>query len=64
VVVHVHAPDPYRPCVRVVVDPDGYRLAQPHDVNLWETTDDAARATTVVAPVDSVDYRFDPLAVM
>ena len=26
VVLHVHAPDPYRPRVRIVVDPDGYRL--------------------------------------
>ena len=64
VVLHVHAPDPYRPRVRIVVDPDGYRLDDPYDVNIWEQTDDPSRATTVVAPIDSTDYHFDPLAVM
>ena len=64
VVLHVHAPDPYRPRVRIVVDPDGYRLDEPYDVNLWEQTEDPNRATTVVAPIDSTPYHFDPLAVM
>ena len=64
VVLHVHAPDPYRPRVRVVVDRHGRRLDLPHDVNLWEKTDDPDRPTTVVAPVDSSEYQFDPLAVM
>jgi putative nucleotidyltransferase with HDIG domain len=64
VVLNVHAPDPYRPRVRVVVDSDGERLDLPHDVNLWETTDDPTRPTLVVAPVDSQQYQFDPLAVM
>jgi len=64
VVLHVHAPDPYRPRVRIVVNPEGYRLDDPYDVNLWEQTEDPNRATTVVAPIDSTDYHFDPLAVM
>ncbi len=64
VVLHVHAPDPYRPRVRIVVDPNGYRLDEPYDVNLWEQTADPDRATTVVAPIDSTDYHFDPLALM
>jgi putative nucleotidyltransferase with HDIG domain len=64
VVVHVHAPDPYRPCVHVVVDRDGYRLSDPYDVNLWEVHEDPSRPKTVVAPVDSTHYQVDPLAVM
>ena len=35
VVLHVHAPDPSRPMVRVVVGPDGARLATPVDLALW-----------------------------
>ncbi len=64
VVLHVHAPDPYRPRVRIVVDPNGYRLDEPYDVNLWEQTADPNRATSVVAPIDFTDDHFDPLAVM
>jgi hypothetical protein len=64
VVLSVHAPDPYRPRVRVVVGRDGRRLDEPHDVNLWEPSDDPDRPSTVVAPLDSSDYHFDPLAVM
>src|SRR5262249_26727757 len=64
VVLSVHAPDPYRPRVRIVIDRHGQRLPLPQDINLWESPDDEDRATTVVAPVDAEACAFDPLMVM
>jgi len=64
VVLAVHAPDPYRPRVRVVVDREGRRLPLPQDVNLFEESGDDERPRTVVAPVEGATYGFDPLMVM
>jgi len=64
VVLRVHAPDPYRPRVRIIIDREGLPLPLPKDVNLWEECDDDERAKTVVAPVDAGDFSFDPLMVM
>src|SRR5215510_6452019 len=38
IVLRAHAPDPYRPKVRVLFGEDGGRLELPHDINLWEET--------------------------
>jgi putative nucleotidyltransferase with HDIG domain len=62
VVLRVHAPDPYRPKVRILFAPDGSRLELPLDVNLWESEPDATHAATVVAPLDPAEYGIDPLA--
>jgi HD-GYP domain-containing protein (c-di-GMP phosphodiesterase class II) len=62
VVVQIHAPDPYRPRVRVVMDPDGVRLDVPLERSLFERTDDGA--PSVVAPLDPADFDIDPLAVL
>ncbi len=43
IVLQVHAPDPYRPKVRVLFAADGERLELPRDVNLWETAQEAKR---------------------
>ena len=40
VVTQVHAPDPYRPRVRVLFAKDGTRLDLPFDRNLWERARD------------------------
>jgi putative nucleotidyltransferase with HDIG domain len=61
VVTQVHAPDPHRPRVRVLVAQDGTRLDLPYDRNLWELGPDG-HATTVEAPVDAADYGIDPLS--
>lgn len=61
VVTRVHAPDPYRPRVRVLFDAAGARLDVPYDRNLWEHAPDAGAAPAVVAPVDPADYHLDPL---
>ena len=64
VVLQVHAPDPYRPKVRVLFATDGGRLELPHDINLWEAAqaglDDIA--TSVIAPLNPADYGVDPLS--
>jgi len=64
IVLQVHAPDPYRPKVRVLFAADGSRLELPRDVNLWES--DATlkdhRATSVIAPLNPADFGIDPLS--
>jgi len=62
VVLRVHAPDPFRPKVRILFASDGSRLELPPDINLWETEADAAHAGSVVAPLNPADYGIDPLA--
>ena len=57
----VHAPDPFRPRVRVLFGRDGARLELPYDRNLWEPSPDEGPAGTIVAPVDPADYGVDPL---
>jgi putative nucleotidyltransferase with HDIG domain len=64
VVMHIYAPDPYRPHVRVLVGRDGKRLELPFDINLWEPSDDPQRPASVVAPLDPANYQFDPLLLM
>ena len=63
VVLQVHAPDPFRPKVRVVFAADRSRLELPRDVNLWETTGPPAnyRPSSVIAPLNPAEYNIDPL---
>jgi putative nucleotidyltransferase with HDIG domain len=62
IVLRVHAPDPYRPKVKVLFAADGSRLEVPRDVNLWEADPGAERGSSVVAPVNPADYQIDPLS--
>lgn len=64
VVVKVHAPDTFRPRVRVLFAPDGTRLPVPVDRNLWEPHPDTGTVASVVAPLDPADYGVDPLSVL
>jgi putative nucleotidyltransferase with HDIG domain len=64
VVVRVHAPDPYRPRVRVLFDRDGKRRDRAYDCNLWESESGRDCPTSIVAPLDPADYGIDPLALM
>jgi putative nucleotidyltransferase with HDIG domain len=64
VVLKVYAPDPYRPQVRVLIGRDGKRLDLPYELNLWETGEDSARHSSVVAPLDPKDFELDPLLLM
>jgi putative nucleotidyltransferase with HDIG domain len=63
-VLQVHAPDPFRPKVRVLFATDGARLELPRDINLWETAHDGNDdlAPSIIAPLNPADYGIDPLA--
>lgn len=62
VVLATHAPDPYKPRVRVIATAARERLEQPFDVNLWETPGDGPGPKSVAAPLDPEEYGLDPLA--
>jgi putative nucleotidyltransferase with HDIG domain len=60
IVLQVHAPDPYRPKVRILFAPDGTRLELPRDLNLWETGAGRPQTSSVIAPLNPADYGIDP----
>ena len=54
----VHAPDPHRPRVRVIIDTNGTRLDLPYDRNLWEAPAPGLnRRTLSSSPVEPAEYR-------
>ena len=61
VVARIHAPDPYRPRVRVLFNAAGARLDLPYERNLWEPPHPGAAAESVVAPLDPAEFGIDPL---
>lgn len=61
VVLQVHAPDPHRPRVRIIMDGKRRRLVTPVDINLFETGEDPSRARRVVSPLDPAEFSIDPL---
>lgn len=61
VVLQVHAPDPYRPRVRVLFGRDGARLDLPYERNLWEPAAEGAEPDSVHSPLNPDDYSIDPL---
>ena len=60
IVTQIHAPDPHRPRVRVVINKEGTRLDLPYDRNLWEASPEG-EAASITAPVDPNVYGIDPL---
>lgn len=64
IVTQEHAPDPYRPHVRVIIDRHGVQLANPVDLNLWETAGEGVLAPAIVGPVDPADLGIDPLTLL
>ena len=60
VVVKVHAPDPYRPKVKILIDASGQTLQTPIERNLWEPREDGT-LVQVITPVDAADFGIDPL---
>ena len=61
VVARVHAPDPYRPRVRVLFNSAGARLDLPYERNLWEPPHPGAQADSVVEPLEPAAFGIDPL---
>jgi putative nucleotidyltransferase with HDIG domain len=62
IVLQVHAPDPYRPKVRILFGADGTRLEFPRDVNLWEAAEGNLPGASVVTPLTPSEYGIDPFA--
>ena len=61
VVAATHAPDPFRPRVRVLFDTSGTRLATPLDRNLWQPATPGAPADSVLGPLEPAEFDVDPL---
>jgi hypothetical protein len=61
VVTRVHAPDPYRPRVRILFARDGARLDAPVERNLWERTPGSEMPDSVTTPLDPTPFGIDPL---
>ena len=61
VVLKVHAPDPHRPKVRLLLDSEGKTLGAPIERNLWDTGGDDEPAVKVETPLDPAEYGIDPL---
>jgi hypothetical protein len=62
VVMAAHAPDPFKPRVKVIAAPSGEPLETPYEVNLWEATPEHAGPSAVRAPLDPAEYSVDPLS--
>ena len=60
VVLKPHAPDPYRPRVKVVADANGDALPRPFELNLWLARE--GEASGIQAPLDPAQYAIDPLS--
>ncbi len=62
VVTEVHAPDPYRPTVRMIFSSGGDRLEHPRDVHLWNTPQPHQGVPfSILAPLDPALLGVDPL---
>ena len=58
--LQTHAPDPYRPRVRVLASRDGTPIDMPYDIDLWDAPEDQPQA--IQAPLDPGTFGIDPLA--
>jgi hypothetical protein len=61
VVMAVHAPDPFKPRIKIIATPSGEHLAAPYEVNLWEASEQSSGPKAVKAPLDPGVYGIDPL---
>jgi len=61
-VVAVHAPEPFKPRVKLVVTHKGDRLETPLEMNLWEKTPETPGPKSVTASLDPAEYAIDPLS--
>lgn len=64
VVIQAHAPDPARPMVRIVTEPDGRQIAAPVDLALWDDAAPSGPPPRIVSPVNPAGTGIDPLAVL
>ena len=59
IVLQVHAPDPHRPRVQILRDPEGHPIPSQPTRHLWETAD--GDDIHITKPLDPADYGIDPL---
>ena len=64
IVTHEHPEDPFRPQVKVILDPDGHRLEEPYLVNTWEKDTQGKCAPAVTEAVDAEEVGLDPLVLL
>src|SRR4051812_37669212 len=64
VVRQIHAPDPYRPQVRVVYDKDGARIEAPYDISLFDVQPESGVTSSIVSPLGPADYPLHPLTLV
>jgi len=64
VVTAVHAPEPFKPRVKIIRAPNGDAIASPYEVNLWETPEHRPGPRSVQAPLDPAQYGLDPLTLL
>ena len=62
VVMAVHAPDPFKPRVKVIVTSTGERLETPSEINLFEAKPQWPGPKSVTASLDPAEYSIDPLS--
>jgi putative nucleotidyltransferase with HDIG domain len=61
VVMAVHAPEPFKPRVKVIATPAGESIERPYEINLWEVTAETPGPKAVIAPLDPAAHGVDPL---
>jgi putative nucleotidyltransferase with HDIG domain len=61
VVTAVHAPEPFKPRVKMIRTPSGDAIEMPFEINLWEIGDEAQGPRSVQAPLDPSEHGLDPL---
>src|SRR6516162_5887419 len=59
VVIEVHAPEPYRPHVRVLFDRAGVKVDLPYEVNLWEVDPAGDAPSSISTPLNPAEYDID-----
>ena len=61
VVMAVHAPEPFKPRVKVIATPAGEQIETPYEINLWEVPSETPGPKAVTAPLDPAAHGIDPL---
>jgi putative nucleotidyltransferase with HDIG domain len=64
VVIEIHAPEPYRPHVRVLFDRAGAKVDLPYEVNLWEADPAGDVPSSITTPLNPAEYDIDPLTLL
>jgi putative nucleotidyltransferase with HDIG domain len=61
VVMAVHAPDPFKPRIKVIRTRGGEDVEKPYEINLWEAVAESPGPKSIKAPLDPAQYGLDPL---